>query len=145
MIEKNVVLIETLDNIGTGLLYPCDYKGKDIENDRNVGASYILITNHHVLGYPSKINIENYVKLTFYDDWGNLIAPNDIWRIKLFEIKDKLGKDSEDDFLEWDRTKDIVALLIVLKRGIRLTLSRDIMFNKLENRDKLYVEGYPGV
>ena len=51
----------------------------------------------------------------------------------------------DEDFQEYDRTKDIVVLLIVLKRGIQLTLSLDIMFKKLENREKLYVEGYPGI
>ncbi|MBU5477591.1 hypothetical protein KQI69_00030 [Eubacterium sp. MSJ-13] len=145
MIEKNIVLIETLNNIGTGLLYPCDYKGKETENDENVGDSYILITNHHVLGYLPKINIKDCVKLTFYDDWGNLIDIDDICQIKLFENKYKSDNDEEDTLDEWDRTKDIVALLIILNRGIKLTLSTDIMFNKLENREKLYVEGYPGV
>lgn len=145
MIEKNVVLIETLDNIGTGLLYPCDYKGKEIQNDKDIGSSYILITNHHVLGYLLKNNIEKRVKLMFYDDWGNLIKPEDICKIKLFEIEDRSDCDEEDDFPEWDRTNDIVALLIILNRSVQLTLSTDIMFNRLENREKLYIEGYPSV
>lgn len=145
MIEKNVVLIETLDNIGTGVLYPCIYKGKEVVKDKNAGNSYILITNHHVLGYHSKENIQKSISLTFYDDWGTRIVQNDICTIKLFELKDNENQVEEDELVKWDRTRDIVALLIVLKRGIQLTLSTGVLFEELKNREKIYVEGYPGV
>ena len=134
MIEKNVVLIETLDNIGTGVLYPCIYKGKEVVKDKNAGNSYILITNHHVLGYPSKENIQKSISLTFYDDWGTRIVQNDICTIKLFELKDNENQVEEDELVKWDRTRDIVALLIVLKRGIQLTLSTGVLFEELKNR-----------
>ena len=40
MIEKNVVRIETLDGMGTGLLYPCSCEDR---------KGYIVFTNRHVL------------------------------------------------------------------------------------------------
>jgi hypothetical protein len=143
MIAKNIVLIETIDGIGTGLLYPCDIREKiDKENKKKNG--YLIITNKHVLGYEFKTrNDENmtayymkHIHFTFYDDFEHRIMENEIEKIDIF------GNEIYTDNIN---ANDIVAIFIILKKNIVLTLSKFIYSKPLENRAELYMEGYPGV
>ena len=46
MLKNQVVLLTTICNTGTGILYPCKYEQKDRMEHANY---YIVLTNRHVL------------------------------------------------------------------------------------------------
>lgn len=129
MLSKNVVLIETINNTGTGLIYPCHYN--------SIKNSYIVITNAHVLeGFTSENPDQNYkdeLFIHFYDDIGNKIERNEVLEIRVFNKSKHIPED------------DIAALLIVLSKNILLTLEKSILDKLIDNREKIYMEGYPGV
>lgn len=129
MLSKNVVLIETIYNTGTGLIYPCHYNS--IQN------SYIVMTNAHVLeNFTSECPEQNYkdeLFIHFYDDLGNKIERNEVLEIRVFNKSNHIPED------------DIAALLIVLSKNVLLTLEKDILDKSIDNREKIYMEGYPGV
>ena len=70
MTSRNIVLIETMDSMGTGFLYPCKY-------EENFQLQYFIVfTNSHVL---QNIGLKEYepfhdhkgqIRLTFYDSWA---------------------------------------------------------------------------
>ena len=73
MIEKNVVLLETINCNGTGLLYPCLYK-------KNKG--FIIFTNQHVLEDLCNIKTDIYIEI--YDDFGHKVPSNKIKIVDYF-------------------------------------------------------------
>ena len=134
MIGENVVLIETIDSIGTGFLYPCKFDGKT-----NV-QYFVIITNSHVLqgvGIQSEYKGQDYrnqVRVHFYDDLGNKINDNEIEEIRIYNSGCNI-----------DNKDDIAAILIGLKESVLLTIETNVCSTSLENRTILYMEGYPGV
>ena len=66
MIERNIVRIETLDGMGTGLIYPCCHGNR---------KGYIIFTNEHVLESVSELeNIQEQIQIVIYDDFGKEIS-----------------------------------------------------------------------
>lgn len=129
MLSKNVVLIETINSTGTGLIYPCHYN--------SLKNSFIVITNSHVLEKfttnKSNINYKDDIFIHFYDDLGKEIDRDEVIDIKVFN-KTRYNMD-----------EDIAAVLLVLKNDISLTLEKNIFDKSIENREKIFMEGYPGV
>ncbi|MBU3200613.1 hypothetical protein LL037_21055 [Clostridium estertheticum] len=132
--KQNIVLIETVENVGTGIIYPCSYD--KVRGDCN---SFIVFTNRHVLneiGKESKIivNQKKSIILQIFDDEGKIIPDEDIKEIKIYNK-------SED--LEY--YNDIAAMLVLIDNRISITLETKILQEELEDRDIVYMEGYPGV
>lgn len=137
MLDKNVVMIETLETIGTGYLYPCEYNFKREERfEIEKGNSFLLITNKHILQNVYDGDIKEDIHILMYDDYGDRIENESILDIEMFRDEEELSN---------EKYEDIAALLIVLKRGISLTINNKICTRDIVNRQKLYVEGYPGI
>lgn len=136
MISKNVVLIETMDSVGTGFLYPCKYE-KD-----SYYQYFIVFTNSHVLHNiglnqgteePTK-NYKGQVFLSFYDNLGKKVDQENIKEIRVY---------NSGNFMR--NEEDIAALLVAVKKIVPMTLETGICHRQLDNREILYLEGYPGV
>lgn len=129
MLLKNVALIETIKKTGTGFIYPCQYN--------NVQNAFIVITNAHVLEEFIEENPEQNYKdgifIHFYDDLGNKIERDEVLEIRVFNKSKIVPED------------DIAALLIILSKNIVLTLENKLLDKSIDNRAKIYMEGYPGV
>ena len=126
MIERNVVRVETLDRMGTGLIYPCN---------RGNRKGYVIFTNRHVLeGIPDTENIHEHIQIIMYDDFG----------IEINEAKMK----NWDCY--WNKSSlefqdDIAAIYLELDDDVVLHLETVVELDELDNRTTLYMEGYPGV
>ncbi|GKX64860.1 hypothetical protein [Inconstantimicrobium mannanitabidum] len=128
MVEKNVVLIETLESTGTGIIYPCKYKENSLKN-------YIIFTNNHVLcDVTGEINLKEEISLTFYDDFGIAIRDDDIIDMKIFKPNSSIEKN-----------EDICALLVSVSNAVVFNITTDIMTKPINNRDVIFMEGYPGI
>jgi len=143
MIHKNLVLIETIEGGGTGILYPCKVRRnlfKEMESWENSWQYVLVLTNSHVL---STIGLENQEKvmdfkpqvlLHFYDNMQKEIQQQKIKKILVYNSGCSLeGKD------------DIAALLVALDNTVSITLEEKIDSSILENRKEIFMEGYPGV
>lgn len=135
--KRNIVLIETAEGSGTGILYPCIYRTeKEYGSDYN---SFIIFTNHHVLGglgekrKPDE-DVRDFISLQIYDDNGRCIEKDDMKRVLIYDTVKDINK-----------YNDIAALLVCINRNIKITLGTQIFHKELHNRDVLYMEGYPGV
>lgn len=133
--KQNIVLIETVENIGTGIIYPCNYDNEDF-SDCN---SFIIFTNRHVLSDieeecgPNK-NLKEFIILQIFDYNGNIIRKEHIKKIEIY-----LKTDDREYY------NDIASLLILIDNSITLELETKIYQKQLEDREVLYMEGYPGV
>lgn len=136
MISKNIVLIETMESTGTGFLYPCKYK-KD-----STYQYFIIFTNSHVLhniglneevAEPTK-NYKGQVILSFYDNLGKKVEQENIKEIMVY---------NSGNFMR--NEEDIAALLVAVKKVVPVTLETRICHRQLDNREILYLEGYPGI
>lgn len=136
MISKNIVLIETMDSVGTGFLYPCKYE-KD-----SFYQYFIVFTNSHVLyniglnqgtAEPTK-NYKGQVFLSFYDNLGKKVDQENIKEIRVY---------NSGNFMR--NEEDIAALLVAVEKVVPLVLETRICHRQLDNREILYLEGYPGV
>ena len=133
MLKNNVVLITTICNTGTGILYPCKYKNKNKHAN-----CYIIFTNRHVLKdiHDDELNqdVKKLLELQIYDDTGKVIDQDDILKILAFNPD-----------LKKDKKEDVSALLVEIKDTVMITLKIDFFQGELENRSVLYTEGYPGI
>lgn len=126
MIERNVVRVETIDRMGTGLIYPCSR-----ENRRG----YIIFTNRHVLeGISDTESIREHIQIVLYDDFGKEISDT---KMKNWDCYLKKGSLEYQD--------DIAAIYLELEDDVVLHLETAVELNELDNRTMLYMEGYPGV
>ena len=95
------------------------------------------MTNAHVLEafLPDnpKQNYKDELFVHFYDDLGNKIERNEVLEIRVFNKSNHILED------------DIAALLIVLSKNVLITLEKSILDKSIDNREKIYMEGYPGV
>ncbi len=126
MIERNVVRVETLDRMGTGLIYPCN---------RGNRKGYVIFTNRHVLeGILDTENIQEHIQIVLYDDFGKEISNTKMknwdcyWNKRSLEYQD-----------------DIAAIYLELDDDVVLHLETSVEMDELDNRTMLYMEGYPGV
>lgn len=133
--RKNVVLIETIDSMGTGIMYPC----KIAEDMRRKNAQYFIIfTNAHVLqdigNAKKEENAKNQIQLQFFDDLGERVREEAIEEIRVFHPGWSLEKED-----------DIAALLVAVSNVVTITLETAIYGKALDNRETLYMEGYLGI
>lgn len=133
-VKQNIVLIETVENIGTGIIYPCSY-----DNTLEDCNSYIVFTNRHVLSDIEEEcgidkDFKNSIILQIFDDEGNIVQDKYIKRVQIFV---KLN--------EMEYHNDIAALLVLVKKNVSLNLETKIYQEELEDREIVYMEGYPGV
>ena len=133
--KKNIVLIQTIDSMGTGIMYPAQY-----DNREKNCKSYIVFTNSHVLeGLETEEKSEKYdwrsfLVLQVFDDFGKVIPEEAIKRVFTYKSSDKT-----------DMQKDVAALLIQIDDSIPISLNDRILSEELEDRSTLYMEGYPNV
>ncbi|WBW98849.1 hypothetical protein [Oceanirhabdus sp. W0125-5] len=135
-IKKNIVLIETVENIGTGIMYPCSYDKYDYKYNCN---SYIVFTNRHILceieeKCEAGRDLKNCILLQIFDDNGEKISDESIERVEIF---------IEPNYME--SHEDIAALLVLIDKNISINLETRIYQEELEERERVYMEGYPGV
>ncbi|NNU76351.1 hypothetical protein [Clostridium estertheticum] len=134
MLSKNVVLIETIESMGTGFLYPCKFDGNKSKQ------YFIIFTNAHVLqtiGVDNENIAQNYknqIRLHFYDDLGNKIDSNDIDEIRVYNSGSYI-----------DNKDDIAAILVAVNEDLALKVETNICNHILDNRTVIYMEGYPGI
>jgi len=143
MVQKNVVLIETLEGGGTGILYPCSVRKnyfEEIERWENSWQYVLVLTNAHVLNtiglneQEKEKDFKPQILLHIYDNMQKEIPQSSIKKILVYNPGYFLdGKD------------DIAALLVALDSVISLTLEEKIDSRILENREEIFMEGYPGV
>lgn len=134
--DNNIVLIETLNSVGTGFMYPCIYEN----NYRN--QYFIVFTNSHVLqdiGLEQNADgqltdYKEQICLLIYDRLGNKVEQEDICAIYVYNSGNCFRSE-----------EDIAALLIAVKKSVPIDLNIRICHKQPGNRDKLYLKGYPGV
>ncbi len=143
MVHKNVVLIKTLEGGGTGILYPCKVRKslfKEMEQ-WETGWQYVLVlTNSHVLNTIGLENQDKYkdykpqILLHFYDNMQKEIEQRQIKKILVY-----------NSGISLEGKNDIAALFVALDNTVSITLEEKIDSSLLENRAKIFMEGYPGV
>ena len=131
--KKNIVLIRTVESMGTGILYPCHY-----EKTKDHCRSYIVFTNRHVLNNMG-VNVKNenmkdLIILQIYDDNGKLVETSNIKQVL---VHNPLHNNNKQE--------DVAALLVDIDECVPITLQTRIYQGELEDRSTLYMEGYPGV
>lgn len=126
MIERNIVRVESLDGIGTGLIYPCCHENR---------KGYIIFTNRHVLEHVSDMeNIQEQIQIIIYDDFGKEISDTKMKNWDCYWNKSSL-----------DYQDDIAAIYLELEDDVVFHLETVVELNELENRTSVFMEGYPGV
>ena len=147
-ISQNIVKIKTALQMGSGILYPCEYN--------KYSQSFILLTNRHVVfdlvsqssikptNVKSKkdvfnkqfemldsLEIKKMVDFSMYDRYGKIIEKSLIEDVKLFvEI--------ESDY----KIEDIAVFLISFKCDVNIELETKILWND-SDIDVIYMEGFP--
>lgn len=132
--KKNIVLIQTVENVGTGILYPCHY-----DNAEKNCKSYIIFTNRHVLDdlrmmEIDKKNMKDSIILQIYDDSGKLVQKDFIRQVLIHK-----------PILNGEKKNDIAAILVDIDECVSITLQTKICQEEITDRSVLYMEGYPGV
>ena len=131
--KKNIVLIRTIENVGTGILYPCHY-----DNAADNCNSFIVFTNRHVIydlvsdGAPQ--DVKDSIILQIYDDNGGFVESSQIKHV-LAHIP----------LCENEKQNDVAALLVDIDISVPITLQTRIYHGELKDRAILYMEGYPGI
>lgn len=134
--QNNIVLIETIESTGTGFMYPCKL-GRDLQ------LQYLIVfTNSHVLyniGLDQQYNKEltdykDQISVLFYDNLGNRVGQEDICAIYVYNSGNYMRSE-----------EDIAALLIAVKKSVPIVLQTRVCHFQPQNREKIYLEGYPGV
>ena len=147
-INQNIVKIKTALQMGSGILYPCEY---------NIHSqSFIVLTNRHVVfdlvsqsniqlrEKESKKNVFNkqfeildslqikkMVDFNMYDRYGEIIDNSLIEEVKLF-------MEIESDY----KIEDIAVFLISFKCDVNIELETKILWND-SDIDIIYIEGFP--
>lgn len=126
MIERNIVRIETLDRMGTGLIYPCC---------RENSTGYIIFTNRHVLeSIPDMENIQDHIQIAIYDDFGKEISDT---KMKNWDCYWNKNNSKYQD--------DIAVIYMELGEDVVFHPEMAVELDQLDNRTTVYMEGYPGV
>lgn len=126
MIERNIVRVETLDGMGTGLIYPCCHENR---------KGYIIFTNRHVLeGVSDMKNIQEYIQIVIYDDFGKEISDAKMKNWDCYWNKSSL-----------EYQDDIAAIYLELDDDVVFHLETTVELNELDNRTSVFMEGYPGI
>lgn len=149
MIQNNVVLIETIEGAGTGILYPCKVRreffihGYDWSTDWKY---YIIFTSGHVfksMGVRDENNrsdemcqkdYRSQVRIHMYDGLQREVSQELIHKIFLY---------NSGDYFE--EANDIAAMLVAIDNSVPMIMEEKICANILENRTSIYIEGYPGI
>lgn len=126
MIERNIVRVESLDGMGTGLIYPCCHENR---------KGYIIFTNRHVLeGVSDMENIQEHIQIVIYDDFGKEISDTKMKNWDCYWNKSSL-----------EYQDDIAAIYLELEDDVVFHLETVVELNELDNRTSVFMEGYPGV
>lgn len=137
---NNILLIETFNSLGTGIIFPCRYDSM-IETKEDTDYNYyVILTNYHVI--HNRENIEEpvekilikYIKLVIFDKNMKLISDDDY---EIIEIEEKFSLFEEED---------IVAMLVKIRKVYEIAECCEIGdFEELEEGDVLYTKGFPGL
>lgn len=134
-IKQNIVRIKTSNQIGSGIIYPCESEIKEFDITK-----YIVFTNRHIINDLETVknkDLNKVLDIDIYDNNGNLINIDDSESVKL-ELFNPYN-DKEDEVKE-----DIAAILITFDYKLKLNLVNKILFND-NGIDDLCVEGFPQV
>lgn len=132
--KNNIVQIRTYKSRGTGILYPCSYS----KEDRGY-KSYLIFTCAHIFEDIQNMpgdgeDISNLMGIVIYDDYGKKIKEEDM-KSAIYHIPQTTVSN----------IYDVAVILIQIKNYNKITLETKIYQNQLENREIIYVEGYPRV
>ena len=133
---NNIVLIDTYNSLGTGIILPCRY---DRSDDKDF-ASYIIITNYHVL--HSREKLEDPVKEISCDDISLTIFDKDM---RLVPGEDYEIVKIEAVFSTFEE-EDIAAILVRIRKAHEIAKCCRIGdFEELQEGDDIYTKGFPGI
>lgn len=134
-IKQNIVRIKTSNQIGSGIIYPCESEIKEFDITK-----YIVFTNRHIINDLETVknkDLNKVLDIDIYDNNGNLINIDDSESVKL-ELFNP-SSENKDEIKE-----DIAAILITFNYKLKLNLVNKIFFND-NDIDDLCVEGFPQV
>ncbi len=149
MIQNNVVLVETIEGAGTGILYPCKVRREFFIDGNNWSTDwkyYIIFTSGHVFksmgvreekSCNEEICQKDYssqIRIHMYDSLQREIPQSMIHKVLLYNSGDY-----------FDEANDIAAMLVAIDNSLPMIMEEKISTNILENRTSIYIEGYPGV
>ncbi len=133
---NNIVLIDTYNSLGTGIILPCRY---DRSDDKDF-AFYIIITNYHVL--HSREKLEDPVKEISCDDISLTIFDKDM---RLVPGEDYEIVKIEAVFSTFEE-EDIAAILVRIRKAHEIAKCCRIGdFEELQEGDDIYTKGFPGI
>ena len=133
-IKQNIVRIKTSNQIGSGIIYPCESDINEFDKTK-----YIIFTNRHIINDLKDVvdeDLNKVLDIDIYDNNGNLINIDDR---EYVDLELFIPDNANDDMKE-----DIAAILITFKYKLELNLVKKIMFND-NDIDDLCVEGFPQV
>lgn len=133
---NNIVLIDTYNSLGTGIILPCRY---DMSDDRNFDY-YIAITNYHVI--HSREKLEDPVKEISSGDISLTIFDKDMRQVP---SEDYEIVEIEAEFSAFEE-EDVAAILVKIRKPHEIAKCCRIGdFDKLQEGDEIYTKGFPGI
>lgn len=129
-IKQNIVCIKTGTQMGSGIIYPCECSGNNLDSQ-----SFIIFTNKHVVDDISVDDekLKCCVDFDIYDKNG-----------KLVEIDKKSDKVKLQLFYDEKSDEDIAAFLLTFEYKIELDLEMKVIFDD-SNLTEIFIEGFPQV
>ena len=147
-IFNNIVLIDTYNSLGSGVILPCRYDIEDDkednkkDNEKNVKDFdyYIILTNYHVVHNKENIT-EPFnqleckdIHLTIFDKYNEIIPDEDYQIVKI----ETVFPSSEEE--------DIAAILLKIRKSFEINVHCQMGRQKeLDEGDRLYTKGFPGI
>ncbi len=133
---NNIVLIDTYNSIGTGIILPCRYDKAD-DADYNF---YIIITNYHVIHNRERITepvrevTGEDIHLTIYEKNMEIVSEED------YEIVDIVGT------FPISEEEDIAAILVKIRKAFEIEVCCESDGQKeIGEGDFIYTKGFPGI
>lgn len=137
---NNIVLIDTYNSLGTGIILPCRYDKADDGAEEKDYNYYIVITNYHVIHSGEKLEepirgiADEDISLTIFDKDMRLVPNEDYDIIKI-----------EAEFSPFEE-EDIAAILLKIRKAHEIAKCCQIgNLDEIQEGDDLYTKGFPGI
>ncbi len=136
---NNIVLIDTYNSLGSGVILPCRYDKKDTKDDKDFNY-YIILTNYHVIHSreditePMKKLEGTDIHLTIFDR-NNEVIPDEDYQIVIPEAV----------FPAFEE-EDIAVLLVKIRKSFEISVYCQAgRQEELDEGDRVYTKGFPGI
>lgn len=136
---NNIVLIDTYNSLGSGVILPCRYDKKDTKDDKDFNY-YIILTNYHVMHSreditePMKKLEGTDIHLTIFDR-NNEVIPDEDYQIVIPEAV----------FPAFEE-EDIAVLLVKIRKSFEISVYCQAgRQEELDEGDRIYTKGFPGI